>query len=233
MRIDKMGMGKILGFATLGVLAVAAAPFTGGGSLLGAATLAGSLAGAGALAAGAGVVGAGVGKVLSDMDDEEEEAKHAEQKIKADKLEQDLKRAIEQFGSDTEYFNFIIGMSAMGIAMANADGEIAPEEKQELEEFIGGVASSNYPAHVKESIKNLYENKPNFNTAMTYLKKINPSNYGTIRDMLELVMWADGIEDPRETAFLSAFDSSISMIEYKPETVDSDKTFLLEIQRKL
>jgi hypothetical protein len=46
-------------------------------------------------------------------------------------------------------------------------------------------------------------------------------------------MWADDIADPRETAFLSAFDSSISMIEYKPETVDSDKTFLLEIQRKL
>ena len=46
-----MGWGKILGLAALGVGAIAAAPFTGGGSILGAATLAGSLAGAGTIAA--------------------------------------------------------------------------------------------------------------------------------------------------------------------------------------
>ncbi|OHD96450.1 MAG: hypothetical protein A3E21_07430 [Sulfurimonas sp. RIFCSPHIGHO2_12_FULL_36_9] len=231
-----MGIGKILTYAGIGVGAIALAPFTGGGSVLGGATLMASLAGAGALAVGAGVVGAGAGKVLSDMDDEErakEEAKNAELKLKAEKLEQELARAVEQFGGDKEYFNYIIGLSAMGIAMANADGEIAPEEIEELEEFIGGIASSNYPAHVKESVKNLYENKPNFNTAMTYLEKINPSNYQGIRDVLELVMLADGIEHEKEIAFIKAFDSSISMIEYKPETIDSDKTFLLEIQRKL
>ncbi len=47
--------GKILAGAAVGVGAVAAAPFTGGGSLLGAATLASSLAGAGTVAAAAGV----------------------------------------------------------------------------------------------------------------------------------------------------------------------------------
>ena len=73
-----MGFGKILGLAVLGVGAIAAAPFTGGGSILGAATIAGSLAGAGtiAAAAGAGAVGAGVGYALSRKEEEEEEAKN-------------------------------------------------------------------------------------------------------------------------------------------------------------
>ena len=42
-----MSFWKILGGAVLGVGAIAAAPFTGGGSILGAATLASSLAGVG------------------------------------------------------------------------------------------------------------------------------------------------------------------------------------------
>ena len=73
-----MGFGKILGLAVLGVGAIAAAPFTGGGSILGAATIAGSLAGAGtiAAAAGAGAVGAGVGYALSRKEEEEEQEAH-------------------------------------------------------------------------------------------------------------------------------------------------------------
>ena len=71
---NKMGIGKMLGLAALGIGAVAAAPFTGGGSILGAATLAGSLAGAGAIAAAtaAGAAGAGVGYALSRKEEEEE-----------------------------------------------------------------------------------------------------------------------------------------------------------------
>ena len=60
-----MGIGKILGYtvggAVLGVGAVAAAPFTGGGSILGAISLATSLAGAGAIAVGSAVVAGGAG----------------------------------------------------------------------------------------------------------------------------------------------------------------------------
>ena len=66
-----MGLFKILGFAALGVGAVAAAPFTGGGSLLGAASLAGSLAGAGTIATTAGVAGAVVGAVSTALDSDE------------------------------------------------------------------------------------------------------------------------------------------------------------------
>ena len=64
---------KVIGGAVIGVGAIAAAPFTGGGSLLGAASLASSLAGAGALAAGAGAAGATAGAVMGRREKEEEE----------------------------------------------------------------------------------------------------------------------------------------------------------------
>jgi len=231
-----MGIGKILGFAALGVGAVAAAPFTGGGSLFGAATLAASLAGAGAVAAGAGAAGAAAGYAMSRKEEEEEAAKDresAELKLKAQKLQEGIEKALDAFQGDKEYFNYIIGVTALGISMANADGEISPEEAQEIEEFIGGIASSNYPSHVKEAIENLYEAKPNFNTAMTYLEKINPSSYESLKNLLELIVIADGIRHEKEEAFLRAFDAQIAMIEYKPEDNDTSHGFLLEAKSEL
>ena len=57
-----MSMERVLLGAVIGIGAVAAAPFTGGGSILGAATLAGSLSGIGTgiAAATAGFVGAAI-----------------------------------------------------------------------------------------------------------------------------------------------------------------------------
>ena len=65
--------GKILAGAVVGVGAVASAPFTGGGSLLGGATILTSLAGAGTIAAavGLGAAGATVGSYIADTDKED------------------------------------------------------------------------------------------------------------------------------------------------------------------
>ena len=63
-----LSMERIVLGAALGIGAVAAAPFTGGGSVLGAATLAGSLSGigTGVAAATAGFVGAAVADAMAD-----------------------------------------------------------------------------------------------------------------------------------------------------------------------
>ena len=232
-----MGFGKILGLAALGVAAVAAAPFTGGGSLFGAATLAGSLAGAGAIAAAgtAGAVGAGVGYALSRKEEEEEQVKNekiAELSKKAEKFEEDFKRAISQFQGDKEYFNFIIASTALGMAIANADGEISNDELIEINEFVGGMASSNYPQHIVYIITQLKDNPPSFNEAMKYLEKVNVSNYESIRSFIELVIEADGIIHEKEKAFLEAFNSAIKMVDYKPESNDVDNKFILELKSR-
>lgn len=234
-----MGFFKYLGYGLggviLGVAAVAAAPFTAGGSLLGAATLATSLAGAGAVAAGTATVVGGAGILLAR--NEEEENKNKDEKIaglrkKAEKLEEEIKRVIFQFQGDKEYFNYIIASTAIGIAIANADGEISNDELIEINEFIGGIASSNYPQHIVATITQLKDNPPSFNEAMEYLEKVNISNYESIRSLIELVIEADGIIHEKEKAFLEAFDSAIKMVDYKPESNDVDNKFILELKSR-
>ena len=191
--------------------------------------------GAGTIAAAAGTaaVAGGAAAYVAKKEDEEDNKKDqdiANLRKKAQDLEDDLKKAIQQFKGDLEYFNFIIGATALGISMANANGVIVPEEIKEIEEFVGGIANSNYPLHIKEAIKNLYDEKPNFNTAMLYLEKINPSNYPSLRNLIELVALADGILHEKQEAFLKAFDSQISLIEYKPENNDTENVFLSKVQ---
>ena len=141
-----MGIGKMLGLAALGVGAIAAAPFTGGGSIIGAATLAGSLGTAGAVAGavGAGAIGATAGKILSDKEEEEEERKRrklAEANQKAEKAT-DIAKAHE------EHTNYILSLSALGISMANADGEISEEEQKSFVDLVEQIIKS------KEELKN-------------------------------------------------------------------------------
>lgn len=231
-----MGFGKIFGLALLGVAAVAAAPFTGGGSILGAASLGASLAGAGVATAGAGAVGAAAGVILSRKEEEEEEKRKevmANLNKKAEKYENAFKEAIAEFHGDKEYFNYIIACTAIGMSVANADGEIAEEELLEINEFVGGIASSNYPKHVKAAISKLKENPPTFSEAIRYLEKVNSSNYDSIRDLIEVVIETDGVRHEKEKAFLEAYNGAIKMIEYAPETNDNNSEFLLEIRERI
>ena len=205
-----MGWGKILGLAALGVGAIAAAPFTGGGSILGAATLAGSLAGAGTIAAAgaAAATGAGVGYVLSKK--EEEEEKEKDKKIagfsqKAEKAELTLKE-------HEKHTNLILALSALGCAMANADGEISPEELVELHEFVGGISSQSYPTHIVEQINEMISNPPSFNDAMKHLERIDAIEFPEIRNLLVMIMESDGVIHKKEEAFLKAFDIKTAQI---------------------
>ena len=205
-----MGWGKILGLAALGVGAIAAAPFTGGGSILGAATLAGSLAGAGTIAAAgaAAATGAGVGYVLSKK--EEEEEKEKDKKIagfsqKAEKAETTLKE-------HEKHTNLILALSALGCAMANADGEISPEELVELHEFVGGISSQSYPTHIVEQINEMISNPPSFNDAMKHLERIDAIEFPEIRNLLVMIMESDGVIHKKEEAFLKAFDIKTAQI---------------------
>ena len=200
-----MGIGKILGLAALGVAAVAAAPFTGGGSVAGAATLAASLAGAEAAAAGAAAVGAGIGYAISRKEEEEEERKKeeiAKAKLKTEKATKIVKE-------HEEHTNYILALSALGISMANADGEISNEELEELNEFVGGLSAEKYPEHVVEQIKKMIENPPTFNEALEYLNRVVIDNFQSIRNMLVMIMESDGNIHLMEKAYLQAFDEKI------------------------
>jgi len=205
-----MGWGKILGLAALGVGAVAAAPFTGGGSILAATGAAASLAGAGtvATAVGVGAAGALAGKALSD--NEENEIKGLENKVS--EYNQRTQKSETALKEHEKHTNLILALSALGTSMAKADGEISPEEIVEFNEFVGGISSQSYPTHIVEQIDDMISNPPTFNEAMKHLSKVDAIEYPEIRNLLVTVMESDGVIHKKEEAFLKAFDIKVKQL---------------------
>jgi uncharacterized membrane protein YebE (DUF533 family) len=197
---------KIIGGAAIGVGAVAAAPFTGGGSLLAAAGIASSLAGAGtiATAAGAGAIGAVAGKALSNKEKNELQKKLGAQKAKYELEKKKIVKKVERILKDTtKIYEYVIAMHAIGMATANADGHISQEEVKEIEEFVNGVMSASFPDTVKKQIKDLTDNPPSLSTAYAFLKKAGMTEKGwkDVDDLIQIVIDADGYEDEKEKKF--------------------------------
>jgi Skp family chaperone for outer membrane proteins len=197
---------KILGGAVIGVGAIAAAPFTGGGSLLGGATLLGSLAGGGAVAAavGAGAVGAGAGAYMSKV--EEDEQKKKDDKLsklaeEAEKIETSLNELMSAFNNQQQYFNLIIAMTAIGMACANADGEIAEEERTHINEFISGVSAAKLPQEVKDRINALYEEPPRLKQAFDLVLAVNAKSFSVFDQIIDITIDADGHVHEKEIEF--------------------------------
>jgi len=200
---------KIIGGAVIGVGAIAAAPVTGGGSLFGAASLLTSLAGAGTVAAavGAGAVGAGIGAKLSmDEENEENEKKENEKelaklKLQAEKFETELNKIVGTFNDQQQYFNLVIAMTAVGMACANADREIADEERQYIEEFVSGVSSSSLPQNVKEKIESLYQKPPRMRQAFDLVLEVGSEEFGVYDEIIDITIAADGKTHEDEIQF--------------------------------
>jgi len=212
-----MGFWKILGGVAIGVGAVAAAPFTGGGSVLGAATLLGSMAGAGAAAAVAGTAGAVAGAVLSAQEKEERqnETRRATEagvavgaKIAEDQWKEKFITLCNKLKERENFENSLIGLMAVGLAVANADGEICDEERFELDDLISGISSSSLPSSIKETILQMRNDPPNFNQAMAIARKYG-CNVEDIDVVIEVMANADDVITPEEDAFISKWKSEM------------------------
>jgi hypothetical protein len=206
--------GKILAGVAVGVGAVAAAPFTGGGSLLGGASVIASLTGAGtiAAAAGAGAVGGVVGAAMADSEKNEkkqikEEGRAeglAENAIQIEKLANKLSQALEKLKSHDEHFKAIIAMEAVGAACAACDGDFSDNEREEIGEFVKGMIAQSIPKDVKEKIQDIYDNPPTVKEAFL-LAKDSGMSLDVYEDLIRFVMEIDGIK-PEEEAFVKAWN---------------------------
>jgi len=206
--------GKILTGVAVGVGAVAAAPFTGGGSLVGGATLLSSLAGAGtiAVATGAGLTGAVVGAGMAEADKKEKsDAKEegraegkAETLIEIKKLEEKLLTALTGLKSHDEHFKAIIALEAVGVACAACDGDFSENEKEEIGEFVKGMLSQSIPEEVKTKIQSVYDNPPTVKEAY-FLAQSSGVPLDVYEDLIKFVMEIDGIKE-EERVFVQAWD---------------------------
>lgn len=216
----EVSVGAVLAGAVVGVLAVAAAPFTGGGSIFGAATLAGSLAGAGGLAAAAGAAGAAAGAGLAKQQRKQvvessfnlaRERVTAEYAAKTAALQEALAKAAVRFQEHNEYNNFILCLIAVGASMAACDGNVHLDEQSQLREFALGIGSSKLPPTIEKAVSSLIANPPPFDQAMIYVERLGPDVWPQIDAVLTVVSEADGMLTAEEKDFL------VKWAEYKIE----------------
>ncbi len=214
---------KVIGGAVIGVGAVAAAPFTGGGSILGAVSLAASLSGAGAIAAGAGVVGAAAGAALGRKEEEENEIQlkraevkgqnkeKAEYERKLDKLRDELAMILRDIEIRE---NFLVTALAVGICAANADHEICADEQAEIEELVLGLSRTQVLSQVaSKRLVDFYTNPPGLMTVWQLIEKngFNTQRHIEIFDnIIEMVVWADGEKNFHESEFMEAWNSLVA-----------------------
>lgn len=206
--------GKILAGVAVGVGAVAAAPFTGGGSLLAGATAMSSLAGAGtiAAAAGAAAVGATAGAVMADSEKDKKNAIREEGKAEGmavarqevTALEDKLSSALKQLKSHDGLFNAIIALEAVGVACAACDDDFSEAEKEEIGEFVSGMLAQNIPEAVKAKVQDVYDNPPTVKEAYK-LAEESGLEMAMFEDLIQFVMEIDGIT-PEEKVFVRAWD---------------------------
>lgn len=203
-----MSFFKILGGVVLGVGAVAAAPFTGGGSVLGAATLLGSLAGAGTVAAavGAGAAGAAAGYAIGKGEEEDHKAEIAQARAEERKaldilgkmkqagkeqwLEQELEAMRDEFQRMRErtaewgdYAKKVVAMFGVGLAVAYVDGHLAQEEQKAIQEFVFGASKSALPPSARRAINALQAKPPSFTKAVQMAQKA-----GVRRDVVDAII---------------------------------------------
>ena len=201
-----MKFWKILG----GVAVVAAAPFTGGASLValgatGVALATTGVAGAGAVAAASKAKKNYDNRLKSEGYDEGVQETTAKYDLKMKKVVDSLEEFKSAQTDNNQYFKLLIAMVAVGMATAYADGCVTEEEIVDLEEFSAGIGHSKLPPHIKGAITRLKNNPPTFNTAMQYVKKLDKVDIGLFESVIQLVAESDGHVCEDEKALLAAF----------------------------
>jgi tellurite resistance protein len=81
---------------------------------------------------------------------------------------------------------------ALGLAVANADGEIHPNERQEIDEFVAGCSASNLPKPTLDLIAALSEKPPTIEDAVKYARNVGLSRED-MQDIIDVVANADEI----------------------------------------
>lgn len=199
-----MGLFKILGFAALSVGAVAAAPFTGGGSILGAASLAGSLAGAGITATAAGVGGAVVGAVSTALDSDEKNQE--ENRVRKEGYEMGFKEGevetkkkfIELLKEDD---NLRLGVFALSLHVAKLDG-LDDSEMEYIEKEIGrpdGTAN----AKLRDRFQSIWENDMSFpEIKERFLNEYSVETLTELDDLIRELIKSDNVISDKEQDFV-------------------------------
>ena len=198
-----MSFWKVLGGVAAGIGTVACLPVAGA---VGAVTLAG--------AAVAGTVGgiAGAAVAMNDEECEEElsESRENNNKLKAriamqETFIKECEKDLEKLSPYEAHAKYLVSLVAIGVAAANADGMISPEEEEALDAFVLGMSQSRLPDEVLSTIEDLKNNPPNLVTAVKIAEEMGCLHWKRFDQVINLVIDADEKINDKEKAFLQAF----------------------------
>lgn len=210
-----MQVGKILLGVGVGIGAIAAAPFTGGGSVFAAgASLGAALAGAGTAAACGAVVGGSLGAAASAVDEkkrrkEREAAKSRGFSDGLKKGEAETKKKITKIMTDTrKRDDYLIALTALCYAVADCDGKITEEEQDELDYSLNYIKTNGaLPAPLKGQLTRIKNRKDGFEKVTTKLDKIATKDLPVFSDIIKNIIDANGFMAPEEQEFQSKWEA--------------------------
>jgi len=199
-------LGNILVGAAIGVGAVAAAPFTGGGSVLAAgASLTAALTGAGAVTVATGAAGAGVGAAYSEYEKhlknkeiktEKEKSFHHGMKEGSAEVFEKITKELKTIEQQNDY---IVGTAAFCFYIAGVDGEISEEEEEELVVALNYIKNNtDLPDSIKNKLGEVKQANLDFDGVKTYLDRISVENLLSFETLMIDIVYADDILHDKE-----------------------------------
>lgn len=205
-----MGFFKCLAYVAGGVGAVILVPVTGGSSLALAIGALGTTTAAGA------AIGAGIGATAAAMHHAASAKKEAYSQGSAagvktgeraaqQKYEKKINALTQRLKSYHDTDAKLVAMYAIGLAIANADGNICEEEREELDAFVGGCMAGHLPAHIMRTIESLSEKPPTLKRALEFAKEANLPKQD-IDDIIDVIAHTDEVLHPKEASFIKRWE---------------------------
>lgn len=189
-------IGKGLIGAAIGVCAVAAAPFTGGGSVLAGTTLVGAL-GSGAAIAGATVAAAAgaTGGIMAQADESERKNKQIKKAKKAafkDGVNEGIHLSAEALKNMAA---FSLALTALAYYFARCDGSIDENEMLELDFYLNSLKMhKDMPEPIKKELAKIEKNKVlSFSDVKRYLDDISVDTLKELQEVIDNIINADGV----------------------------------------
>ncbi len=120
----------------------------------------------------------------------------------------DMSVEINKLRGFSAFEDYITAAFALAISVANCDGDLCNEEIEAIEMIIIGESTNALPRSIITKINEFFIDMPTFNTAMKYVKKVDPKYYDSFDEIIREVIWSDGRYHAEEAAFIQAWNES-------------------------
>jgi len=177
---------------------------------------------------GAGAVAAVTNNYLDDRKRKRAEAldkRHASERERAEDALK-FKKYEEAFAAELSkgleaqyYFDLIVALAAVGMACAACDGAVSADERADIEAFIATPGVKQLPQAVRAKLDFLTANPPSIATAFELAKQYGGNSLDLFDDIIDLVIYSDGIVHSTESVFLLQWAELKSTVTRNPTRV--------------